>query len=496
MFCSSCSAEISSTARFCSSCGAPIDFNSGATFVDDQVTGEGETIAPPTPRRPPSHPPTPLHRSARPPSSSPASPSSSDSIGGGRFTPGQIIAGRYRVVALAGRGGMGEVYRAEDLKLSQIVAIKFLPASLSKDAGALARFHSEVRIARQVSHPNVCRVFDIGDADGVPFLTMEYVDGEDLASLVRRIGRLSSDKAIEIARQVCAGLAAAHDRGVIHRDLKPANLMLDSTGKIRITDFGLAAIAASLDATDVKAGTPAYMAPEQLEGKEVTARSDLYSLGLVLYEILTGKRAFNATTLPELMKQRESSVPVSPSTLVRDLDPLVERVILRCLEKDPAQRPASALQVAAALPGGDPLAAALAAGETPSPEMVAAAGATEGMRPRLAIALLAITTLALLALLFMADRYKLHNRVPLDNPPEVLAARAREIVRRLGYAEPYADEAYSFRMEMDFLNHTQQHQKTPDRWRLLETGRPASIVFWYRQSPRLMRPQRLWDATC
>src|SRR4029077_5639547 len=181
------------------------------------------------------------------------------------------------------------------------------------------------------------------------------------------------------------------ERAVIHRDLKPANLMLDSAGKIRITDFGLAAIAASLDATDVKAGTPAYMAPEQLEGKEVTVKSDLYSLGLVLYEILTGKRAFNATTLPELMKQRESSVPASPSTLVRDLDPLVERIILRCLEKDPAQRPASALQVAAALPGGDPLAAALAAGETPSPEMVAAAGATEGMRPRLAIALLAIT---------------------------------------------------------------------------------------------------------
>ena len=474
--------------RFCSTCGAPIDLNRSATFVDNQPAGEGETIAPPTPRRTPSHPPTPPHRSSR-------TPSSSDSIDGGRFTSGQIIAGRYRVVALAGRGGMGEVYRAEDLKLSQIVAIKFLPAALSRDAGALARFHSEVRIARQVSHPNVCRVFDIGDADGIPFLTMEYVDGEDLASLVRRIGRLSSDKAIEIARQVCAGLAAAHERGVIHRDLKPANLMLDGTGKIRITDFGLAAIAASLDATDVKAGTPAYMAPEQLEGKEVTVKSDLYSLGLVLYEILTGKRAFNATTLPDLMKQRESSVPASPSSLVRDLDPLVERVILRCLEKDPAQRPASALHVAAALPGGDPLAAALAAGETPSPEMVAAAGATEGMRPRLAIALLAVTTLGLLALLFMADRYKLHNRVPLDNPPEVLAARAREIVRQLGYAEPYADEAYSFSVQMDFLNYTQEHQKTPDRWRVLETGRPASIVFWYRQGPQLMRPQRFFSSS-
>jgi Protein kinase domain len=488
MRCPSCSSEIPDRSRYCSACGRLVDSSNDATLIDDKLGNEGETIAPATPRRTPSHPAPPPHRSSRSSLGSAALLSSSDAIGGGRFTPGQIIADRYRVVALAGRGGMGEVYRAEDLKLSQIVAIKFLPASLSKDAGALARFHSEVRIARQVSHPNVCRVFDIGDADGVPFLTMEYVDGEDLGSLIRRIGRLSSDKAIEIARQTCAGLAAAHERGVIHRDLKPANLMLDGTGKIRITDFGLAVIAASLDATDVKAGTPAYMAPEQLEGKEVTAKSDLYSLGLVLYEILTGKRAFNATTLPELIKQRESSVPANPTTLVPELDPLIERVILRCLEKDPAQRPASALQVAAALPGGDPLAAALAAGETPSPEMVAAAGATEGMRPPIAIALLALSALGLIALLFMADRYRLHNRAPLDNPPEVLAARAREIVRQLGYTEPHADEAYSFDMQVDFLNYIQEHQKTPDRWRVLENGRPASIVFWYRQSPRLMRP--------
>ena len=492
MRCPSCSSEIPDASRFCSSCGSLIDSND-TTLVDRSLANEGETIAPPTPRRPSApHAPS-SHRSSRNPSST-SSLSSSDSIGGGRFTPGQIIADRYRVVALAGRGGMGEVYRAEDLKLSQIVAIKFLPPSLSNDASALARFHSEVRIARQVSHPNVCRVFDIGDIDGIPFLTMEYVDGEDLASLVRRIGRLSSDKAIEIARQVCAGLAAAHERGVIHRDLKPANLMLDSGGKIRITDFGLAAIAASLDGTDVRAGTPAYMAPEQLEGKEVTLKSDLYSLGLVLYEILTGKRAFNATTLPELMKQRDSTLPANPSTLVRDLDPLIERVILRCLEKDPAQRPASALQVAAALPGGDPLAAALAAGETPSPEMVAAAGTTEGMRPRNALALLALCVIGLTALLFMADRFRLHNLVPLDNPPEVLAARAREVVRQLGYTEPYADEAYSFSLQTDFLFYVQDHQKTPDRWRVLETGRPASLVFWYRQSPRLLRPQRFFSS--
>jgi hypothetical protein len=327
-----------------------------------------------------------------------------------------MIAERYRIVAIAGRGGMGEVYRAEDLKLGQVVAIKFLPESLSQDATTLARFHSEVRIARQVSHPNVCRVFDIGDADGMPFLSMEYVDGEDLASVVRRIGRLSPDKATEVARQICAGLAAAHERGVIHRDLKPANVMLDGAGKIRITDFGLAGIAASIQGADIRAGTPAYMASEQLAGKEVTTKSDIYSLGLILYEILTGKRAFDASTLPELIKLREQGTITNPSTLVRDLDPLIERVILRCLELDPAKRPVSALQVAAALPGGDPLAAALAAGETPSPEMVAAAGATEGVRPVLALGLLLAVLAGLIVFLFAHDRTQLINKVTLDIP--------------------------------------------------------------------------------
>src|SRR5260370_3289261 len=171
MFCPCCGVEISSTGRFCSSCGGRVDFDGGATFGDEQTGGEGETIAPATPRRTPSRPGSASHRSSRSPSSSAGFLSSSDAIGGGRFTPGQIISDRYRVVALAGRGGMGEVYRAEDLKLSQIVAIKFLPATLSKDAGALARFHSEVRIARQVAPPHVCRVFDTRDAHAAPFPT-------------------------------------------------------------------------------------------------------------------------------------------------------------------------------------------------------------------------------------------------------------------------------------------------------------------------------------
>jgi serine/threonine-protein kinase len=149
-----------------------------------------------------------------------------------------MVAERYRIVGLLGRGGMGEVYRADDLKLGQPVALKFLPEHLLSDGAALARFHREVRIARQVSHQNVCRVYDIGEVDGRHFLSMEFIKGEELALLLRRIGRLPSDKATDIVRQLCAGLAAAHNRGVLHRDLKPANVMIDENGNVRLTDFG------------------------------------------------------------------------------------------------------------------------------------------------------------------------------------------------------------------------------------------------------------------
>src|SRR5258707_14179837 len=494
MFCSNCGAQVSPTGKFCSSCGQVIDSDMGATLVGEEPDLEGATIAPPSRsarKTPSSRTPS---RSPHPPSSS--NPlTSSDPIGGGRFTPGQIIAECYRVVALAGRGGMGEVYRAEDLTLEQVVALKFLPAALSQDAAALAQFHAEVRTARQVSHPNVCRMFDIGEADETLFLTMEYVDGEDLASVVRRIGRLSQDKATEIARQICAGLAAAHERGVIHRDLKPANVMLDGAGQIRITDFGLAGIAASIKGADVRAGTPAYMSPEQLAGRDVSTKSDIYSLGLILYEILTGKRAFDASTLPELMKLREQGTITNLSTLVRDLDPLIERVILRCLENDPEKRPVSALQVAAALPGGDPLAAALAAGETPSPEMVAAAGETEGMRPLVALGLLSVTILGLIGYLFIAESTRLSNRGVLENPPEVLAARARDILAQLGYTEKPEDSAYSFGLATaDHVQYIREHDKTRTRWNVLSADRPAPVVFWYRQSPREMLPQGFFSS--
>src|SRR5262249_54509492 len=186
---------------------------------------------------------------------------SSGSIDHGRFGPGVVLDTRYRIIGLLGKGGMGEVYRADDLRLGQPVALKFLPQTLATDARRLSQLHNEVRTARQVSHSNICRVYDIGDVDGQLFLSMEYVDGEDLAASLKRVGRFPEDKGVEIARQICAGLASAHERDVIHRDLKPANIMIDANGRARIMDFGLAAAGA---VEDVRVGTPAYMAPEQL----------------------------------------------------------------------------------------------------------------------------------------------------------------------------------------------------------------------------------------
>jgi tRNA A-37 threonylcarbamoyl transferase component Bud32 len=253
---------------------------------------------------------------AKPVTSSSGWLSSSGAIDHGRFPPGTLLGGRYRIVGRLGRGGMGEVYRADDLKLGQAVALKFLPGDVDRDPARLTQLHTEVRMARQVSHPNVCRVYNIDEVEGHTFISMEYVDGEDLASLLRRIGRFPEDRALAISRQICAGLAAAHERGVVHRDLKPANVMLDGSGKVRITDFGLAGAAGEA----VRAGTPAYMAPEQLSGGEVTPRSDIYALGLVLYEVFTGQRALDGETMAELIRKREQSGILPPSAIVRDID--------------------------------------------------------------------------------------------------------------------------------------------------------------------------------
>src|SRR5688500_9266113 len=418
------------------------------------MTGQNEQL-------PFSRPAAEKNRSAR------QSPSSftSDSIDEARFISGDVLGERYRIFGLLGRGGMGEVYRADDLKLKQPVALKFLPESLSANGAALARFYKEVSVARQISHRHVCRVYDVGEYAGQHFISMEFVRGEELSSLLKRIGRLPQDKAVEVARQLCAGIAAVHERGVLHRDLKPANVMIDEQGDVRITDFGIAALAEEVSGREAMSGTPAYMSPEQLEGQELTIKSDLYSLGLVLYEVFTGKKAFQASSLPELLGLRRSdTTPTSPMQFVPDLDPLVERVIFRCLEKDPAQRPASALQVAAALPGGDPLAAALAAGETPSPEMVAAAPKEGILRPQIAVALF-ISFLVLLAICGWVTKYSaVYRMTPLDQPPAALRAHARDVIRKLGYTQPPVDSADGVVLKQDYLQYIEANDQSPWRW--------------------------------
>lgn len=397
----------------------------------------------------------------------------------GRFAPGALLTDRYRIISLVGRGGMGEVYRATDLKLKQPVALKFLPEAASRDPRLVARFHGEVRLARQISHPNVCRVYDIGDVNGLAFISMEYIDGEDLASLLRRIGRLPGDKAIEIARRLCAGLAAAHDKGVVHRDLKPGNVMIDSRGQVFITDFGLAVTARELEHTQLRSGTPAYMAPEQLEGREVTVQSDLYALGLVLYEMFTGKRPFIHGRTPGDRPPRIDSV-------IKDIDAAVARTIQRCLESVPRDRPSSALEIAASLPGGNPLAEALAAGVTPSPEMVAAARSNEAVTVRAAVLALTLVLVGLAAAVVLSRRVSLLRVTPFPYPPQVLEQKAREIIASLGHPTSPLDRDSSFFWNGFYQLDTERNVPVAEYRAQLAMGQPSLVSFRYRQSSQYL----------
>jgi hypothetical protein len=449
MRCPSCASDLAVASPFCPSCGLPTEsFSQLATSPGVIAYGVNRL--------------------------------SSESIPVGGMTPGAMLGGRYRIVGLLGRGGMGEVYRADDIKLGQAVALKFLPRPMSVDAVWRERFFAEVRLARQVAHPNVCRVYDIGDVDGRHFLSMEYIDGEDLASLLKRVGSLSNEKALDVARQLAAGLAAAHAAGVLHRDLKPANIMIDGHGRARITDFGLAVASTSAPVAGEVAGTPAYMAPEQLAGGGATVRTDIYGLGLVLYEACCGRPAFTARTLVELRDQKEHTAPRPPSEIRPGIDPVAERVILRCLERDPRARPASVAQVAASLPGGDPLAAALAAGETPSPELVAASGLKEGLPPAVAVALLAVVAAGSLATVWLNERTSIVAQARPSRSSEAMVERARTVLSKAGYADAAAYSTSSFYVDNDvvsYVNSTSDGAARATGFRAL-----GAVGFSYRQS--------------
>lgn len=413
--------------------------------------------------------------------SDPSDPANGDAS---RLAPGAVVAKRFRITGFAGRGGMGEVYRAEDVQLGQTVALKFLPAARELDPRMVELFRDEVRLGRRVAHPNVCRIYDLLEIEGRPAIVMELVDGEDLRSLLSRLGRLPYRRALEIARDVCAGVNAAHERGIVHGDLKPANIMIDGEGRARITDFGLARVAGQTQDEARIIGTVAYMAPEQAARGATGQSSDIYSLGLVLYEIFTATRARDVHSIEEVATVADTIVP--PSDHQPRLDAQVENAILLCLRRDPAMRP-SARVVLTAFPPHDPLDAMVAAGKTPSPEIVAAAELGGGLHRNQVLALGTFVLIALASLLFLSERLTLYGRASLPYTVQELAARARGVVESLGGSRAPAAEAFWFEphpaeLKRRFTSHD-------DGGAIGDAPLPP-IVFHYRAAPAPWLPVR------
>ncbi|HWU36692.1 MAG TPA: serine/threonine-protein kinase, partial [Candidatus Acidoferrum sp.] len=256
--------------------------------------------------------------------------------------PGDELGPRYRIESMLGRGGMGAVYKAYDKELNRVVALKLVRPELTGDASSMQRFKRELLLASRISHKNILRIHDLGDVEGVKFISMAYVEGEDLHHTLERQGRLPLTRALNITRQLCAALDAAHTEGVVHRDLKPQNVLIDGADNAYISDFGLAKSleesAAMMTRTGEVLGTPRYMSPEQVEGKPADHRSDIYSLGLILYEMITGDLPFKGDSTFQVMYQRVTQNPKSPKELNPELPDYLVRIVLRCLERGPEAR--------------------------------------------------------------------------------------------------------------------------------------------------------------
>jgi serine/threonine protein kinase len=261
-----------------------------------------------------------------------------------------ILATRHEVLNSLGEGGMGLVYRVRDRETNEILALKLLRPEIARDPAMMERFKDEIRLARRITHKNVCRIYDFNRVDDLAYLTMEFVDGESLRAYLKRAGKLSPERVVDLARQIAAGLGEAHAQGVVHRDLKPENVMLARDGLVKLMDFGIArALEGNTTTTQTVIGTPGYMAPEQSQGKGVDQRTDLYALGLILYECLTGRRAFAGATPVEVALKQIKERPVPPRQLLSSTPPHLEAIVMRCLEKEPSRRFASAAELLRAL---------------------------------------------------------------------------------------------------------------------------------------------------
>jgi len=256
------------------------------------------------------------------------------------LTTGSTFAGRYQIIEELGKGGMGKVYKAQDTEIKEKVAIKLIKPEISVDKNTIERFQNELKFARKISHRNVCRMYDLNKEEGSYYITMEYVSGEDLKSFIRRSEKLTVGKAIAIAKQVCEGLEEAHSLGVVHRDLKPSNIMIDKEGNARIMDFGIAHSikGKGITGAGVMIGTPEYMSPEQVEVKEVDHRSDIYSLGVILFEMVTGRVPFEGETPLSIAMKHKSEAPRDPKEFNAQIPEDLSWLILKCMEKDKEKR--------------------------------------------------------------------------------------------------------------------------------------------------------------
>jgi hypothetical protein len=398
------------------------------------------------------------------------------------IVPGSIVAGRFRIVAPLGRGGMGEVYRADDLRLDQAVALKFLPADHASSSARVERLVREVRLAREVAHPNVCRVYDFVDSGHEQFVTMEYVDGESLGALLQRAGRLPESKALDIAHQVTRALAAVHAKGILHCDLKPDNVMIDGRGQARLLDFGIASLARFDEPTgdpEASFGTPAYMAPEQLQGRPPDLRTDIYALGLLLFELFTGRRPFPAKNRGELIRMQLDEPVPSPLVVAPSLDPNIAGIVQACLDKDPRRRPPSARAVVAALPGLDPLDAALAAGATPDREVVAAADDVGALsRPRAWLAV-AGTLVALVLFALLTPQASVVARLKGIERSGRLDERAQAVLLENGWEAREDDVTHSeFETDWSYFHRIAQRDSSARRWDALDRPPSPLLFIW------------------
>jgi eukaryotic-like serine/threonine-protein kinase len=324
MRCTHCQTENADTATRCSSCGA--ELRGLAAPPDPSETADGRA----------------------------ATADLAETVGYSRLVQGATIGARYEVVRLLGSGGMGAVYLVRDRELKREVALKFLRYDLADDPVALERFRREVALASEVTHRNVLRVYDIGEAQGVRFVTMQHVEGEDLATRLRREGKLPVDELVALFRQVCEGLAAAHAAGVVHRDLKPQNILLDRSGSPHIADFGLAVSfgQASLTERGRMLGTPVYISPEQVNGAKADHRSDIYALGTILYEMAAGRAPFSEGTTTEIVVQRLQRPPRPLGELRPEVPAHLRKIVARCLAIDPTERYQSCLEILRDLDAG------------------------------------------------------------------------------------------------------------------------------------------------